>query len=88
MTATATTTAYRYHVASTPGCGIIAGPIDIHAETRADADLMVLRVQERFFGGHAKQDNTAYEWTVRDRNGWLLVTATSTPEGTTYRQGR
>jgi hypothetical protein len=48
----------------------------------------VLRVQERFFGGHAKQDNAAYEWTVRDRNGWLLVTATSTPEGTTYRQGR
>lgn len=78
------TTAYRYQVTSTPECGIVAGLVDIHARTRPDADLMLLGVEERFYGGHARQDDVTFEWTVRDRHGFLLVSATTTPEGTTY----
>jgi hypothetical protein len=84
----APTTAYRYLTHSEPKCGIVGTIVDVHAVTRDDANLMILDVQERFYGSHARQDGVNFEWNVRDRNGFPLVSATTTPEGTTYHQGR
>jgi hypothetical protein len=78
------TTAYRYVITSQPVCGVGAGRIDIHALSRPEADLQLITCELRRFEGHAQHENTTYEWTASDRHGRLLVSATTTPDGTTY----
>lgn len=77
-------TTYRYLCDSQPKCGIVGQIVDVHATSRQAADLMILAVEERFYGGHAKQDDVTFEWSISDGHGFPLISATTTPDGTTY----
>lgn len=84
----AATTAYRYLTQSDPKCGIVGGIVDVHAVSRHAADLTILDIEERFYGSHARLDGTTFEWTVKDRHGFPLISATTSATGTIYHQER
>lgn len=72
---------YRYRLASTPRCGLGKGVIELDAVDQGDADAKILRIERRFYEGHARQNECSYTWSVYDGDR-LVASGVTTPTGT------